>query len=104
MQPREPTHSGLKDPDTFSGEDPNQLWEFIAQCAYHFSECPEAYALDIAKILYMLSYLWGDAQSWFQPDEIDDGTIPYWDGNYVTFISELRGNFGPTDPVRDTEN
>jgi hypothetical protein len=104
MQPREPTRSSLKEPDTFSGEDPTQLREFIAQCAYHFSERPEAYASDTAKILYMLSYLQGDAQSWFQPDEIDDGTIPYWDGDYVAFISELRGNFGPTDPVGDAEN
>jgi hypothetical protein len=78
MQPREPTRSSLKESDTFSGEDPTQLREFIAQCAYHFSEHPEAYASDTAKILYMLSYLQGDAQSWFNPMKLM--MVPYLTG------------------------
>ena len=51
-----------------------------------------------------MSYLRGDAYRWFAPDETDDGTVPYWDGDFVLFVQELRANFGPVDPVSDAEN
>ena len=100
---REPTRSNLREPDTFDGEDPSKLKEFLAQCGYHFSERPKTFATDNSKILYVISYLRGDAQAWFSPDEYDDGTLPYWDGDFAAFIDELRGNFGPTDPIGDAE-
>jgi hypothetical protein len=93
----------LKDLDTFSGEEPEKLREFLSLCGLHFSERPETYASDSSRILYVMSFLRGDAHHWFTADEYDDGTLPYWDGDFTAFVAELRGNFGPTDSVGDAE-
>jgi hypothetical protein len=101
--PREPNRSSLKDPETFSGEEPEKLKEFLSLCRLHFSKRPETYASDGSRILYVMSYLRGDAHHWFTADEHDDGTLPYWDGDFAAFVAELRGNFGPTDSVGDAK-
>jgi hypothetical protein len=50
-----------------------------------------------------MSYLHSDAHYWFTADEHDNGTLPYWDGNFAAFVVELWGKFGPTDSVGDAE-
>ncbi|KIM65048.1 hypothetical protein SCLCIDRAFT_23147 [Scleroderma citrinum Foug A] len=44
------------------------------------------------------------ALEWFEPDLLNasnPNACPIWMDNYHQFISELKSNFGPHDPVRD---
>ena len=46
------------------------------------------------------------ALNWFEPDilnEADDDNRPLWKDSYEDFLTELRQNFGPHDPVGDAE-
>ena len=55
----------------------------------------------------MQSYLKGITLEWFKPDLLlmDDSNLhPFWMENYKKFILELQTNFGPHNPVRDTEH
>jgi hypothetical protein len=40
---------------------------------------------------------------WFTADKYNDGTLPYWDGDFAAFVVELCGNFGSTDSVGDAK-
>jgi hypothetical protein len=55
--------------------------------------------------MYILSFLRGMALDYFNADILgeNDGTVPYWDGNFPLFIEELELQFGPYDSVADAE-
>jgi len=47
------------------------------------------------------------ALEWFKPDLLNSANPrarPLWMDNYAQFISELKSNFSPHDPVRDAEH
>ena len=95
-----------REPDTFDGTDPKKLRSFVVQCQLNFNERPRAFRTDQAKVNYALSYLKGMALDWFEPDilnEADDDNRPLWKDSYEDFLTELRQNFGPHDPVGDAE-
>ena len=53
-------------------------------------------------VTYVLSYLKGTALDWFKPAlslDID----PSWIDDYPKFVSELKDNFGPHDPIGKAE-
>ena len=100
------TRSSLKNPDVFDGSDPSKLASFLNQCYLIFADRPQDYSQDDDKILFIISYLRGTAQKWFEPNLYDPtpGAVPLWDGNFPLFIRELSIHFGPHDPVGDAED
>jgi hypothetical protein len=94
----------LRNPDTFDGSDLAKLNLFLTQCYLHFAEYMQDFPTDDEKVLFMISYLQGTAQQWFAPNLYDPTAIPAWDRNFLIFVQELTMNFGPHDPVGDTED
>ena len=63
--------------------------------------------MDRAKVTYVQSYLRGMALEWFEPDLLNvsnPNACPIWMDSYHQFVSELKSNFSPHDPVRDVEH
>ena len=95
------------EPDTFDGSDPHKLRTFLILCELNFQNRPKAFATDHAKVTYVQSYLRGMALEWFEPDLLNvsnPNALPIWMDSYHQFVSELKSNFGPHDPVRDVEH
>ena len=99
-------HSKVREPDQFDGSDSRKLRSFLVQCQLNFNDRVTAFASDKAKVNYVLSFLKGTALDWFEPALLriqEGGFPPAWFDNYSAFVSELRTNFGPHDPVGDAE-
>ena len=97
----------VRKPDTFNGTDPRKLRTFLVLCELNFQNCPKAFATDHTKVTYAQSYLRGMALEWFEPDLLNasnPNTCPIWMDNYHQFVSELKSNFSPHDPVGDVEH
>jgi len=60
-----------------------------------------------ARVTFTQPYLKGMALKWFEPDLLNS-TNPHacllWMDNYAQFVSELKSNFGPHNPIRDAEH
>jgi len=83
----------VHEPDTFDGTDPRKLRAFLVQCELNFQDRPKAFASDHARVTFAQSYLKGNPHA-----------RPLWMDNYAQFVSELKSNFGPHDPVGDAEH
>ena len=97
----------VREPDTFNGSDPHKLHAFLVLCELNFQNQPKAFAMDCAKVTYTQSYLRGMALEWFEPDLLNisnPNAHPIWMDSYHQFISKLKSNFGPHDPVGDVEH
>jgi len=100
-------HTKVREPDTFDGTDPCKLRAFLVQCELNFQDRPKAFASDRARVTFAQSYLKGMALEWFEPDLLNSANPrarPLWMDNYAQFVSELKSNFGPHDPVGDAEH
>jgi len=78
----------------------------LVQCQLNFNDRVSAFASDKAKFNHVLSFLKGTALDWFEPTLLkiqEGGFPPDWIDDYPAFVSELCTNFGPHDPVGDTE-
>ena len=53
-------------PDTFSGTEPNKLNNFLFQYHLYFCANLVQFNMDIAKINFIITYLTGVAQNWFE--------------------------------------
>ena len=53
-------------PDTFSGTEPDKLNNFLFQCRLYFRANLAQFDTDIAKINFIMTYLTGVAQDWFE--------------------------------------
>jgi len=64
-------------PDTFSGTEPNKLNNFLFQCRLYFHAHPAQFDTDIVKINFVMTYLTGVAQDWFEVglNQEDQGTL-----------------------------
>ena len=97
----------VREPDTFDGSDPHKLHAFLVLCELNFQNRPKAFATDCAKVTYAQSYLRGMALEWFEPDLLNvsnPNARPIWMDSYHQFVSGLKSNFGPHDPVGDVEH
>jgi len=95
------------EPDTFDGTDPRKLRAFLVQCELNFQDRPKAFASDRARVTFAQSYLKGMALEWFEPDLLNSANPRahlLWMDNYAQFVSELKSNFSPHDPVGDAEH
>ena len=103
-EPRAPKRARVREPDTFHGTDPQKLRAFLMQCHLNFSDRPEEFSTGNHKVVFALSYLRGIVQSWFEPGLANlTDYVPDWYNNWEAFVSELKLNFGPHDPVGDAE-
>jgi len=97
----------VRKPDTFDSTDPHKLRTYLVQCELNFQDHPKAFASDRAKVTFVQSYLKGMALEWFELDLLNSGNpraCLIWMDNYQQFVQELKSNFGPHDPVGDTEH
>ena len=91
----------------FNGTDPRKLRTFLMLCELNFQNHPKAFATDCTKVTYVQSYLRGMALEWFEPDLLNvsnPNAHPIWMDSYHQFVSELKSNFSPHDPVGDAEH
>src|SRR6266446_2479827 len=109
-RPPPPSSSALRtkvrEPEQFDGTEPRKLRVFQVQCELNFQDRPLAFASDRTKVIFAQSYLKGMALDWFEPDLLFDQNpllCPRWMNDYQEFVKELQTNFGPYDPVGDTE-
>ena len=99
-------HSKVWEPDQFDGSNSWKLQSFLVQCQLNFNDRVSTFASDKSEVNYVLSFLKGMALNWFEPDLLriqEGGDPPPWIHNYPPFILELHTNFGPHDPIGDTE-
>ena len=61
-----PHQSKAHIPDTFNGSDPHKLNHFLFQCRLFFYANPSQFSTDEKKINFVMTYLSGEAQDWFE--------------------------------------
>ena len=61
-----PHQSKVHIPDTFDGSDPHKLNHFLFQCWLFFHANPLQFSTDEEKINFMMTYLSGVVQDWFE--------------------------------------
>jgi len=94
-------------PDTFDGSDPNKLEVFLFQCQMYLAVRSDDFPDDESKVTFVLSYLKGSPQDWFQLElnhAMTSWQLPDWFTTYWTFIDELQRLFGPRDPITNAMN
>ena len=97
----------VHEPNTFNGSDLCKLCAFLLLCKLNFQNRPKAFATDCTKVTYAQSYLRDMALEWFEPDLLNisnPNTCPIWMDSYHQFVSKIKSNFGPHDPVGDAEH
>jgi len=94
-------------PDTFDSSDPNKLEVFLFQCQMYLAVCSGDFLDDESKVTFILSYLKGSPQDWFQSElnhAMASRQLLDWFTTYRTFLDELQHLFSPHDPITDTMN
>jgi Retrotransposon gag protein/Zinc knuckle len=86
----------VNSPETFDGEHPSKLRNFLTQVRLVFKLQPSRYSTDTAKVQYVASFLRGTAFDWIQPQlEMDDP--PAWLEDFSLFSAEINSTFGDPD-------
>ena len=102
VKPRNRAKTKAREPDQFDGSDPEKLKTFIVQCELYFRGSNGEYDDEVKRINFALSYLKGSALRWFEPfllhDPLEYDDDPDWSYDWSAFLTELRDNFGLTDP------
>jgi len=93
-------------PDIFDSSDPHKLNHFLFQCQLFFRANPSQFSTDEEKINFVLTYLSGVAQDWFEVtlQQEDLGYMQPWLSTWHLFVDELWVHFGLSDPVGDAAN
>ena len=86
--------SKVREPDQFNGSDLRKLWSFLFQCQLNFHDHLAAFATDLAKVNYTVSFLRGMALDYFEPG-LSAEREPAWLSDFPLFRSELETHFGP---------
>jgi len=62
--------------------------------------------MDIAKINFVMTYLTGVAQDWFEVglNQEDQGILQDWLSNWNLFVDKLHQHFGLLDPIGEAAN
>jgi hypothetical protein len=92
----------VKEPEPFTGKDPQKIRDFVAQCSLVFASSPRRYASEEAKVFYAGSYLTEIASSWFQPHLLShppSALLTDWE----TFCRELNMMFGDRNLASTSE-
>jgi hypothetical protein len=102
-----PSRTKIREPDSYDGSDPLKLKDFLVQCHLNFLDRPSAFISDRNKVNYSISFLRGNALSWFEPNLLEEqqsGMITPIFEDYDLFVEELKANFGPHDPIGAAES
>ena len=93
-------------PNTFSGTEPDKLNNFLFQCHLYFCANLAQFDMDIAKINFVMTYLTGVAQNWFEVglNQKDQGIFQDWLSNWNLFVNKLHQHFGLLDPIGEAAN
>jgi len=93
-------------PDTFIGTNSNKLNNFLFQCRLYFHTNLVQFDIDIAKINFVMTYLTGVAQDWFEVDlnQEDQGILQDWLSNWNLFVDKLCWHFGLSDSIGEAAN
>ena len=94
-------------PDTFDSSDSYKLEAFLFQCQMYLMVCSGDFLDDESHVTFVLSYLKGSPQDWFQSElshSVTSGQLPKWFSSYQGFTGELQCIFGPRDPITDAMN
>jgi len=77
--------------DTFNGSDPHKLNHFLFQCRLFFHANPSQFSTDEEKINFVMTYLSGVAQDWFEValQQEDLGYAQPWLFTWHLFVEEL---------------
>ena len=99
-------YRGVKEPDLFSGENPDELCAFIFQCQIFFRACEGKFREDSEKVFFAILYLRGVALDYFEPfiNEPD----PYQNLDFLedwsAFVQKLSNIFGSYSLEDDDED
>ena len=104
-QPKKRT-KGVKEPDPFSGGNPDKLRAFIFQCQIYFRACKGEFTEDTEKIFFAISYLRGVALDYFEPFINEDNDPQAYDflEEWLAFVQKLSNLFGSYSPEDDDED
>ena len=99
-------HRGIKEPDTFSRGDADDLRAFIFQCQIYFRACEEEFSEDTKKIFFAISYLRGIALDYFEPYINEPDPLQDFDflEDWVAFVQKLSNVFGSYTPEDDDKD
>jgi hypothetical protein len=88
----------LAKPPEFDGKDRQGCSPFISHCRLYIRGNIANFPTEQSKILFVSSYLRGNAFSWFEPHlkTVDDPLF----SNFETFVAELEKNMGDPDRER----
>lgn len=94
----------IKDPERFTGKDPDKLRPFIMSCELNFQGNPRTYRNDLTKITYAVAHLADSAQLWYEPYFYNaPNPAPLFCSNWDEFKRELSSQFGNPHEERDAE-
>ena len=99
-------HHGIKELDTFSGDNSDDLRAFVFQCQIYFRACEGEFLEDIEKIFFAISYLRGIVLDYFElfinePDPLQDFDFLE---DWSVFVQKLSNVFGSYTPEDDNED
>ena len=83
----------ISSPETFDGNDPSQLLDFLLQVNLAFDLQPSRYTSESVKVKYAVTYLRGPALKWVRP-LIRASDPPAWVNNFSLFTEEITKIFG----------
>jgi hypothetical protein len=86
----------VNSPETFDGEHPTKLRNFLTQVRLVFKLQPSRYPSDTAKVQYAVSFLRGTAFDWAQP-HLEMDAPPAWLEDFSLFSAEINSMFGDPD-------
>jgi len=104
--PPKKRNKGIKEPDSFSGGNPDKLRAFIFQCQIYFHACEREFREDSEKIFFAISYLRGIALDYFKPfiNETDLSQSFDFLEEWLVFVQKLSNLFGSYSPEDDGED
>ena len=105
--PPKKRNKGIKEPNSFSGGNPDELRAFIFQCQIYFYACEREFREDSEKIFFAISYLRGIALDYFKPfiNKTDPSQSFDFLEEWLVFVqklSNLFGSYSPEDDGKDT--
>lgn len=89
-----------REPEPFSGTNPDDLSRFLFQCRLYFRANPSQFSEDSTKVNFALTFLTDIALRWFETgidQEETLGIISPWLSNWEDFVKELKTHFGHAD-------
>jgi len=97
---------GIKEPDSFSGSNPDELRAFIFQCQIYFRACEGEFREDSEKIFFAISYLWGITLDYFKPfiNKTDPSQSFDFLEEWPAFVQKLSNLFGSYSPENDDKD